>query len=160
MPPEKLAVEPAGPRDAPEVIRLIGRVFDEYGFVWDPGTEVPDLLAFERHYAAPRGGFWVVRQDGVLVGSVGVERLDTTTAELHRLYLDTGLRGHGLGRALVEAVLAWCRRQAIPRLVLWSDARFDRAHALYERMGFTRTGERTLPDDVNHTVEFRYERDV
>jgi hypothetical protein len=32
--------------------------------------------------------------------------------------------------------------------------------ALYERMGFVRTGERTLPGDVNDTREFRYERDV
>ena len=160
MPEEKLAVEPAGPRDAPDVIRLIGRVFDEYGFVWDPGAEVPDLLVFDRHYAAPRGGFWVVRDGRALVGSVGVERLDATTAELHRLYLDAGLRGQGLGRALVEAVLAWCRREAISRLILWSDTRFDRAHALYERMGFARTGERVIPEDVNNTREFRYEREL
>jgi len=32
--------------------------------------------------------------------------------------------------------------------------------ALYERMGFTRTGERTLPEDVNQTREYRYEREV
>jgi hypothetical protein len=27
-------------------------------------------------------------------------------------------------------------------------------------MGFTRTGERELPGDVNNTREFRYEREV
>jgi RimJ/RimL family protein N-acetyltransferase len=60
----------------------------------------------------------------------------------------------------VEAVLAWCRDAGIPELVLWSDTRFDRAHVLYERMGFRRTAERELPGDVNNTREFRYERDV
>lgn len=153
-------MEPADARDAPGVIRLIGRVFAEYGFVFDPAQEVPDLLAFDRHYAPPGGGFFVVRHGGEVVGSVGVERLDATTAELHRLYLDASLRGRGLGRALGEAILAWCRREAIARLVLWSDTRFDRAHALYERMGFAQTGERTIPDDVNDTREFRYERPV
>lgn len=153
-------MEPADARDAPGVIRLIGRVFAEYGFVFDPAQEVPDLLAFDRHYAPPGGGFFVVRHGGEVVGSVGVERLDATTAELHRLYLDASLRGRGLGRALGEAILAWCRREAVARLVLWSDTRFDRAHALYERMGFARTGERTIPDDVNDTREFRYERPV
>jgi GNAT superfamily N-acetyltransferase len=160
VPDPDLAVEPADARDAAAVIRLIGRVFAEYGFLFDPAQEVPDLLAFDRHYAPPGGAFFVVRHGGAVVGSAGVERLDATTAELHRLYLDAALRGRGLGRALGEAVLAWCRRHGIARLVLWSDTRFDRAHALYERMGFTRTGERTLPEDVNDTREFRYERDV
>jgi GNAT superfamily N-acetyltransferase len=155
-----LVVEPARAADAPPVIELIGRVFAEYGFVYDPAVEVPDLLAFDRHYAAPRGAFWVVRADGVVVGSVGVERLPGEAAELHRLYLDAHLRGRSLGRALVEAVLAWCRTEGIGRLVLWSDTRFDRAHALYERMGFQKAGEREIPGDANQTREFRYERDV
>ncbi len=140
---------------------LIGRVFAEYGFVYDPATEVPDLLvAFDHHYAPPRGAFWVVRADGDVVGSVGVERLPAGAAELHRLYLDAHLRGRRMGRALVEAVLAWCRAEGVRDLVLWSDTRFDRAHALYARMGFRQTGERTLAGDVNQTREYRYERSV
>jgi GNAT superfamily N-acetyltransferase len=160
VPDPDLAVEPADARDSPGVIRLIGRVFEEYGFVFDPAQEVPDLLAFDRHYTPPGGGFFVVRHGGEVVGSAGVERLDATTAELHRLYLDASLRGRGLGRALGEAVLTWCRRHGAARLVLWSDTRFDRAHTLYERMGFTRTGERDLAGDINSSREFRYERQV
>jgi len=156
-----LAIEPAGSADAPAVARLIGRVFAEYGFVFDPVQELPDLLAaFDHHYAPPRGAFWVVRADGDVVGSVGVERLPDRAAELHRLYLDAHLRGRSLGRALVEAVLAWCRAESIGHLVLWSDTRFDRAHALYERLGFRRTGEREIAGDVNQSREYRYERAV
>jgi GNAT superfamily N-acetyltransferase len=155
-----IVIEPATATDAPAVIDLIGRVFEEYAFIFDPAVELPDLFAFDRHYTAPRAAFFVARLDGVVVGSVGVDRLDGGMAELHRLYLDAGLRGRGLGRALVDVVLDWCRRAGIRHLVLWSDTRFDRAHALYERMGFTRTGERTLPEDVNDTREFRYEREV
>ena len=102
-------IAPADRADVPGVIALIGRVYAEYGFVFDPPVEVPDLLAFERHYEPPRGAFFVVRQAGSIVGSVGVERLDGATAELHRLYLDAPLRGRGTGRGLVEEVLAWCR---------------------------------------------------
>ena len=153
-------IEPATSADAPAVIDLIGRVFEEYAFVFDPAVELPDLFAFDRHYGTAQAAFYVARQDGAVVGSVGVGRLDGGTAELHRLYLDARLRGRGLGRALVDVVLHWCRRAGVRHLVLWSDTRFDRAHALYERMGFTRTGERKLSGDVNHTSEFRYERDV
>jgi RimJ/RimL family protein N-acetyltransferase len=157
---QPLSVEPAVPGDVPGVVHLIGRVFAEYGFVFEPPTELPDLFAFDRHYAEPRGAFFVVRDGGAVVGSVGVERLGDGRAELHRLYLESGLRGRGLGRALADAVLDWCRARSIRQLVLWSDTRFDRAHVLYERMGFVKTGERTLPDDPNQTREFRYERAV
>jgi GNAT superfamily N-acetyltransferase len=155
-----LSVRAAASADAPGVVQLIGRVYTEYGFVYVPEVEVPDLFRFDQHYAPPRGTFFVVREDDVIVGSVGVERLDDGSAELHRLYLDARLRGRGTGRALVEAVLDWCRTQKIRRLILWSDTRFDQAHRLYERMGFQRTGERVLPDDLNQTREYGFERPV
>jgi|SRR5215470_18369777 len=155
-----VTVTVASAADVHGVIALIGRVFVEYGFIFDAAVEVPDLHAFAAHYALPHGTFYVVRKDTTVVGSVGVERLDAKTAELHRLYLDAAWRGRGLGRALVEAVLDWCRAQDVSRLVLWSDTRFDLAHRLYARMGFRRTGERILPKDVNDTREHGFERMV
>ncbi len=157
---QAILIEPAGAADAPAVIDLIGRVFAEYEFVWNPATEVPDLFDLEGHYGGEGGAFWVARLDGRVVGSVGVERLPDGRAELHRLYLDASLRGRGVGRALVEAVLGWCRAAGVASLTLWSDTRFDRAHRLYEGMGFTKTGERDIPDDPNDTREFGYERPV
>jgi GNAT superfamily N-acetyltransferase len=158
--PHAIVIEPARADDAPAIIALIGRVFAEYKFIWDPCSEVPDLFQMERRYGGPAGAFWVARLAGEVVGSVGVERLPDGRAELHRLYLDATLRGRGVGRALVETVLEWCREAGIGRLTLWSDTRFDRAHRLYEGMGFTKTGERELPDDPNDTREFAYERAV
>src|SRR5262245_26457949 len=95
-----VVIEPATAADAPAVIGLIGRVFAEYAFVFDPVTELPDLLAFDRHYAATDAAFFVARMDDAVIGSVGVARLDGETAELHRLYLEADLRGLGLGRSL------------------------------------------------------------
>ena len=150
-------IRPGTRDDAPGVVALIGQVFVEYGWIWDPPTEVPDLLDFDAHYAAPRGAFWVVIDGGRVVGSIGVD-LRPIGAELHRLYLDTAQRGRGLGEALVALVLDWCRARSIQRLELWSDTRFEHAHRLYERLGFRRDGERTLAGDVNGTREYRFER--
>ena len=144
----------------PGIVALIGRVYDEYGFVYEPRGEWPDLFEFDAHYASPRGAFFVVRGGDTIVGSAGVERLDERRAELHRLYLDAEHRGRGTGRALTEVALTWCRERGIAELVLWSDTRFDLAHRLYTRMGFTLTGERTLPDDANQSREYRFERAV
>jgi putative acetyltransferase len=155
-----VTIVPATRADAPAVIALIGRVFGEYGWIWDPATEVPDLLRWTAHYEPPHGAFFVVREAERVVGSVGVDRVADDTAELHRLYLDAHMRGRGLGDALVETVVTWCRAHGVQRLVLWSDTRFVHAHRLYARHGFRRGGERVLPEDVNQTREYRFERDV
>jgi putative acetyltransferase len=152
-------VVPAMRADAPGVIELIGRVFVEYGWIWDPAAEVPDLLRWTP-YEPPHGAFFVVREEGRVVGSVGVHRAGDDVAELHRLYLDAEVRGRGLGDALVQTVLAWCRDNGVSRLLLWSDTRFVHAHRLYLRHGFRRTGERGLPQDVNQTREYHFERAV
>jgi putative acetyltransferase len=152
-------VVPAMRADAPGVIELIGRVFVEYGWIWDPATEVPDLLRWTS-YEPPDGAFFVVREEGRVVGSVGVHRFGDDVAELHRLYLDAGVRGRGLGDALVQTILAWCRDNGVGRLLLWSDTRFVHAHRLYLRHGFRQTGERELPQDVNQTREYHFERAV
>jgi GNAT superfamily N-acetyltransferase len=151
-------VVPATADDVGGVVTLIGRVFAVYGLVFDPTVEVPDLLDFTRHYAPPNGMFFVVRDDGAVVGSVGIEKLGASTAELHRLYLEPRLWGRGLGRALTETAIGWCRAEGLLELVLWSDTRFDRAHALYERLGFRRTGDRVVENDLNDSREFRYQR--
>ena len=62
--------------DAPGVIDLIGRVFVEYGWIWEPATEVPDLLRWTSHYEPPHGAFFVVREGERIAGSVGVDRTD------------------------------------------------------------------------------------
>lgn len=156
---QKLLPELATSVDASAVITLIGSVYKEYGMSYVPMEEVPDLFEFAQHYAEPHGAFFVVRDHGQVVGSVGVELLTPNTAELHRLYLAISLRGRGLGLALVEAVIAWCRAKDVTHLLLWSDTRFDRSHVLYERMGFQRTGERET-HDINRSREFRYERSI
>ena len=147
--------------DVPAVMLLIGRIFAEYGLLLMPAFEVPDLLRFDAHYAAPRGAFWVVRDETLrVVGSVGVDRKHETTAELKRLYVDASLRGRGIGQKLVETVLDWARDQGFARVVLWSDTRFENSHRLYRRLGFTQLDERTVEGDINASREYRFERDV
>jgi putative acetyltransferase len=147
--------------DVPDVLALLARIWREYNFVWAPEIEFPDLFDFDAYYAAPRGAFWVVRDEaGRVVGCVGVDRVENGTAEIHRVYLDAHLRGRGLGRMLVETALAWARQHGFARMVLWSDTRFTQSHRLYDRMGFARLGERTVPNDPNDSREFRFERDV
>lgn len=85
---------------------------------------------------------------GAIVGHVDLHG-DFLKTGLHRTRLGVGVeaphRGAGVGRALVEAAIDWCRAQ--PRLAWLELGVFvgnDRARGLYERLGFRSTG--VVPD--------------
>ena len=64
----------ASATEVPAVISLIGRVSDEYGLIFDPAEELPDLLAFAWHYCTPQRACFVLRDHEGVVGSLGIER--------------------------------------------------------------------------------------
>jgi GNAT superfamily N-acetyltransferase len=62
-------------------------------------------------------------------------------AALTSLWVDPGARGQGVGDQLVISVTAWATAESYNQLVLWVTEGNSHAEALYERNGFTRTGE-------------------
>ncbi|NJL33492.1 MAG: hypothetical protein HC893_06105 [Chloroflexaceae bacterium] len=50
---DNLVIRAATAVDVPAVVQMIGAVFDEYRFVYEPAIEVPDILTLETTYAAP-----------------------------------------------------------------------------------------------------------
>jgi GNAT superfamily N-acetyltransferase len=68
--------------------------------------------------------------------------------ELVSLWVHPRARGHGVGQALVEAVVGWARARGVSRVHLWVTEVNSSARLLYERCGFRPTGERQpLPSD-------------
>jgi len=70
------------------------------------------------------------------------------TAEMVSMWVRPEARGRGVGMAMVEAVVSWARARGMTRLGLWVTESNKPARRLYERCGFTLTGERQpLPSD-------------
>lgn len=81
----------------------------------------------------------VARQAGRPVGVVSGSPEGDDEVELISMWVDPELRGTGLARALVDAVVAWAAAQhRTTVLMVRSDN--DRARAAYERAGFVDTG--------------------
>jgi GNAT superfamily N-acetyltransferase len=71
--------------------------------------------------------------------------LDRTRADAGRvggMWVDPAWRRRGVGRALLEGVVAWAGERGLGRLGLWAPAHSPAAIALYTRAGFRETGER------------------
>lgn len=73
--------------------------------------------------------------------SPALER-DRPAGKLGALVVDEAHRGHGIGRALVEAVEAEARLRGCELLFLTTSGRRDHAHTFYEGVGLEHTGRR------------------
>lgn len=139
------------------VIALIGGVFAEYGLTFDPAGYDADLTRILGTYCRAGGAFWVLEDEGRVVGTIGVTAVSPSEIEIKRVYLDAARRGQGLGRALVEHATTWATERGYTHVRLWSDVKFERSHAMYERLGFARTGLRDC-DDLDRSKEYRFEK--
>jgi GNAT superfamily N-acetyltransferase len=73
---------------------------------------------------------------------------DDGSAELVSMWVRPAARGQKAGEALIEAVAGWALASGHDALYLWVTESNDAARRLYERGGFTPTGERQpLPSD-------------
>ena len=75
--------------------------------------------------------------DGRDVAIGGVRRLSEGVAELKRMYVDPAVRGRGLSRELLQALLSFARQAGYREVWLETGVQQPEAMALYESAGFT-----------------------
>jgi RimJ/RimL family protein N-acetyltransferase len=144
-------IRPADPSDAEHLARLADAVSSEpEGWLisiageWRSAADERRYLKALRRYAHA-AVFVAEHDDGEIVGRLSVGR-DPHPSSSH--VADVGLmvamaaRRQGVGRALLEAAIAWARTAGVRKLELhvfpWNEA----AIALYEAVGFEREGYR------------------
>jgi GNAT superfamily N-acetyltransferase len=123
-----------------------------------PGVEDmrADAEAMPGAYVPPRGGLWLAAHDDVGVGCVALRPLDETTAEVKRMFVDEAWRGRGVGRALMETLVAGARERGYRTLRLGTLDDMKVAQRLYESLGF-RPIARYRPDELVDTLFYELE---
>lgn len=98
---------------------------------------VADDLAHLDAYAPPQGALVLAEDDaGALLGCAALRASVPGVGELKRFYVRPGVRRHGAGCAMLQALIA-AARQAGYRALRLDSARFmTPAHALYRAHGF------------------------
>ena len=114
----------------------------EYG--WDETYEalVARIIAdYVDHHDPAREAAWIAEADGQRVGSIFCMRKSDTVAQLRLLYVDPAARGLGIGSRLVEECLRFARAAGYTEMTLWTNSVLAEARRIYQRTGFTLTGE-------------------
>ncbi|HIM15440.1 MAG TPA: GNAT family N-acetyltransferase [Acidobacteria bacterium] len=153
----------AEPQDRQSIIRLIDRVLREYGDEICLTAADHDLTDIDRHYQQVGGAFVVLDDDGTVRGTHAV-RPDVTRAHvcyLRRLYLEQPLRGTDWSTHLMDWAFEWAAAHRVRRVELWSDTRFERAHAFFRRCGFREDGRtRDMDDGVEPYQEHLFSKNL
>lgn len=87
-------------------------------------------------YAPPMGRLLFAESGSDPVGCIALRPRGPGIAEMKRLYIRPAFRGHGLGRALVERIIAEALTAGYRRIVLDTLPEMADAHRLYLAFGF------------------------
>jgi GNAT superfamily N-acetyltransferase len=117
-----------------------------------PGIEYmrADAAALPGPYVAPRGGLWLAASGDLGIGCVALRPLGDDVVEVKRMFVDGAWRGRGVGRALLEALIAGARTRGNRTLRLGTLQDMTAAQALYHSLGFMPIG-RYRPDELMDT---------
>ena len=100
-------------------------------------AEVADLPGA---YAPPGGALVLALVEGQAAGCAALRRFDAQRCEAKRLYVRPRFRGLGMGRALLDWVIAEARTMGYREMVGDTIPQMAVALAMYDRAGFERTG--------------------
>jgi putative acetyltransferase len=125
----------------PEHIEQARSLFLEYGsslgFSLCFQSFDEELKSLPGAYGPPSGRLQLARYAGHAAGCVALRKLEAGICEMKRLYVRPADRGMGLGRILVERVIAEARIIGYERMRLDTiESAMKDAIALYRKMGF------------------------
>lgn len=126
---------------SPEQIEETRRLFREYE-AW-LGVDLcfqsfeAELADLPGKYAPPIGGLFLAVIDEKNAGCIALRKLDNETCEMKRLFVREAFRGSGLGRTLIEKIIAEAKNIGYKRIRLDTlPDKMPKAVELYNSYGF------------------------
>ena len=127
--------------DNKQVAALIRSVFDELD-IPKVGTAYADKeldSMFEAFKAMPRAEYYVIVEEGSIIGCAGIAPLanqEENICELQKMYFLPIARGRGLGKKLITICLEQAKKFGFDQCYLETMPYMKAAQALYKKNGF------------------------
>lgn len=123
-----MTIRKAYPSDLDRIVELEREIFPDDAW---PREALDDDLR------SPYAHFLVTEEVGTITGYAIAHFLPgNDVADIHNIAVVDSVRGRGVGSALFDRLVAWCREQGAAAIMLEVRADNDAAHALYASRGF------------------------
>ena len=126
------------PLDREAAANVIKTVLEEYGLPWQPELADRDVIEVEQAYLKVGGEFWVVEQNGTIVGTAAYQPIarGQNAVEIRKMYLLPEVRGIGLGRYLLLELENAIAIKDYQEIWIETASSLKEAVKLYERNGY------------------------
>jgi len=133
-------IRPIQQKDNPQIARVIRDVLIEFG-VPKVGTAFADksLDSMFENYNSERRIYFVVEENGSIIGGAGVSPLDNfegNVCELQKMYFSPQARARGIGSEIMEICLNKARALGFEQCYLETMPYMEDARKLYYKNGF------------------------
>ena len=137
---ENIIIRKIKPEDNKRLAEIIREVLTEFGGNRQ-GTAYSDYYTdfMFQAYQSDREIYYVAEVNGRLVGGSGIKLLagnKDNVCELQKLYINSDIRGLGIGKSLVQKCLEFAKKTAYDKCYLETFPNMDTAIGLYKKYGF------------------------
>ncbi len=139
---DDLEVRPFVEDDRYAVASLHREVLQEFNLVDDLGGLGGDMSKIARRYTGDMAGFWVLKYENIVIGTVGLRPHGEFTAEIERLYLKRRFRGRGIGAKLLKFIEDWSYTSGYRRLFASCPRVMEKGTQFLERSNYRIVGNR------------------
>lgn len=133
--------------------------FEEHSTTTVREHQKSELENIYHSYSQKDRKFWVIDQEGEIIGMVGIIIVDEDTAELIRMRVKRQYRKQGLGKKLLYKVEEYCIKIGKKRIILHTAKRLAIARKMYEKYGFNLYNEQVIQGPVKFTM-LSYSKDL
>jgi putative acetyltransferase len=133
-------IRPIQAKDNVQVAKIIRSVLEDFN-VPKVGTAYADVsldCMFET-YQKPRAAYFVLEENGKLIGGGGIAQLDNfegNVCELQKMYFLDEARGRGLGTKMIDICLKKAKEFGYEKCYLETMSYMEAAQKLYKKYGF------------------------
>lgn len=147
MKSEMIEIQTYVEADRDEIIDLVLHCQNDGTRPFVSVEDQPELLCIGEKYLENGGNFWVAKENGKVVGSIGLMVYAGGLAILKKFFVYEAFRGapHHLGRKLYETLLNYAMNHGIREIILDTPRNTERAHKFYEKAGFRKITVEELP---------------
>jgi DNA-binding MarR family transcriptional regulator/N-acetylglutamate synthase-like GNAT family acetyltransferase len=151
----------ARPGDFGWVVQRHGALYaQEYAFDLTFEALVASIVAkFVDHFDPARERVWIAERDGERVGCVFLVKQTARVAKLRLFLVEPDARGMGIGRRMVDELIAFARASGYRTIRLWTQSILLAARHVYAKAGFklvaTEPNHAFGQDLVSETWELR-----
>ncbi|RXG32859.1 GNAT family N-acetyltransferase [Leeuwenhoekiella marinoflava] len=135
-----LQIRPVEKADNVKLAIVLRAVLVEMG-VPKVGTAYEDkaLDCMYETYAEANAQYFVVEQDGAILGGAGIATLancDGPVCELQKMYVSSELRGQGVGKQLMDVCFEFASKSGFEQVYIETMPYMEAAQKLYKKSGF------------------------